>query len=322
MGVRAVPRMTVLGMGRHMRSGILPAHARLRHHQAARRQRRRHGRRRRLRGRGRRPRRRRAGGARSAPCSTAARPAAASATSPWPTPAAGAGSSSGSARATAFDAERARLAAAAVHGRAKELGTRRLCWEVPHHVGDAVVEGLVEGTVLAAYRFTRYREDERRAARSTRSSSAPTTTSASRSSAAAIVAEAQNAARDLQNTPANDLTPAALAERALALAGEVEGVQAEVHGRDFLTEQGMGAFAAVAQGSYEEPRLIVLRYDGAARSGCAAARPGRQGGDLRHRRDLDQARGQDARDEVRHVGRRRGRRGRRARSPGSGSRCA
>ena len=34
----------------------------------------------------------------------------------------------------------------------------------------------------------------------------------------------------------------------------------------------------------------------------------RQGRDVRHRRDLDQARGQDARDEVRHVGRRGGHR--------------
>src|SRR5688572_33348121 len=32
-----------------------------------------------------------------------------------------------------FDAERARVAAAAVAGRANELGTRVLCWEIPHH---------------------------------------------------------------------------------------------------------------------------------------------------------------------------------------------
>ncbi len=47
-----------------------------------------------------------------------------------------------------FDAERARVAAAAVVGRAREIGTRALCWEVPHHVAAA---GFVEGTVLAAY---------------------------------------------------------------------------------------------------------------------------------------------------------------------------
>src|SRR5687767_2405741 len=59
-----------------------------------------------------------------------------------------------------FDAERARLAAAAAHARAQELGTKRLCWELPHHVGDAVAAGLVEGTVLASYRFDRYRKDD------------------------------------------------------------------------------------------------------------------------------------------------------------------
>src|SRR5919201_582878 len=58
----------------------------------------------------------------------------------------------------AFDAERARVAAAVVLGRAQEVGTRRLCWELPHHVDDAVAGGLVEGTVLAGYRFERYRK--------------------------------------------------------------------------------------------------------------------------------------------------------------------
>jgi leucyl aminopeptidase len=56
-----------------------------------------------------------------------------------------------------FDAERARVAAAAVHGRARELGTRTLCWELPHHVPDDVAAALVEGTILAGYRFDRYR---------------------------------------------------------------------------------------------------------------------------------------------------------------------
>ncbi len=56
-----------------------------------------------------------------------------------------------------FDTERARVAAATVHGRARELSTTTLCWEVPHHLDDAHVGALVEGTLLAAYRFDRYR---------------------------------------------------------------------------------------------------------------------------------------------------------------------
>ena len=158
----------------------------------------------------------------------------------------------------AFDAERARIAAAVALGRAKELGCRRLCWEVPHHVDDAVTGALVEGTLLAAYRFTRYKRpatDDRAVEELIVSAhhdvSGPV-------EAAAVVAHAAILARDLQNTPANDLTPAALADAARAL----EGVAVEVHGRDFLTDQGMGAFAAVAQGSDTDPALIVMRYDG------------------------------------------------------------
>ncbi len=56
-----------------------------------------------------------------------------------------------------FDAERARLAAHAVRARAAETGARALCWEVPHHVGDDVVAGIVEGTLLSAHRFDRFR---------------------------------------------------------------------------------------------------------------------------------------------------------------------
>src|SRR5205823_4060651 len=84
---------------------------------------------------------------------------------------------------------------------------------------------------------------------------------------AAVVARAQNAARDLQNTPANDLTPARLGEHARELAGQVSGLGVEVEGRDELEGRGMGAFAAVAQGSYQEPALITLRYDGPAAGG-------------------------------------------------------
>src|SRR5215218_563382 len=53
-----------------------------------------------------------------------------------------------------FDDERARVAAASVAGRAKELGTRVLCWEVPHHAGPT---GFVDGTVLAAYEYREFR---------------------------------------------------------------------------------------------------------------------------------------------------------------------
>src|SRR5918995_7284509 len=58
-----------------------------------------------------------------------------------------------------FDGERARIAAALALGRARELGARTLCWELPHKVPDAVAGALVEGTLLAAYRYTEFKSD-------------------------------------------------------------------------------------------------------------------------------------------------------------------
>src|SRR5688572_15447001 len=46
----------------------------------------------------------------------------------------------------ALTPERLRIAAASVHERARELGARRLCWEVPHKVGPEHAQAIVEGT--------------------------------------------------------------------------------------------------------------------------------------------------------------------------------
>jgi leucyl aminopeptidase len=167
-----------------------------------------------------------------------------------------------------FTAERARVVAALAHGRARDLGARALCWEVPHGSGDAEVSGLVEGTLLHAYKFDRYLAASGDEAKTVETLvvSAHDDVSAP-AERAAVIATAQNRARDLQNTPGNDMTPTALAERAEALAGEHDSLSAEVLGRDELIAAGMGAFAAVAQGSYEEPKLIALRYEGPNPSG-------------------------------------------------------
>ena len=79
---------------------------------------------------------------------------------------------------------------------------------------------------------------------------------------AAATAVAQNAARDLQNLPANVANPTFLATRAEEIASHHDSLELEMLDREGIESRGMGAFAAVAQGSDTEPRLIVLRYTG------------------------------------------------------------
>ncbi len=159
--------------------------------------------------------------------------------------------------------ERARVAAAAAAARAREISTRALCWIVPEASGETIAAALVEGTVLADYRFERFK-------------SAPAPDSPAGLERlivgcpeelegavgdAAVVAARVNRARDLQNRPANDLTPTALGEHARALAEEIAALTVEVEGRDAIRARGMGAFSAVAQGSAQEPALITMRYE-------------------------------------------------------------
>jgi leucyl aminopeptidase len=75
-----------------------------------------------------------------------------------------------------------------------------------------------------------------------------------------IIGESQNFTRDLVNEPGNRMTPVILAERAKKMSDEV-GLKCEVYGPDKIKELKMGAFWSVAQGSDEEPRLIVMRYE-------------------------------------------------------------
>ncbi|AIA54632.1 leucyl aminopeptidase [Acidithiobacillus caldus] len=80
--------------------------------------------------------------------------------------------------------------------------------------------------------------------------------------AARITSEAAAWARDLANEPGNVCTPTWLAEQAEAMASS-RGIEAEILGPAQMEELGMQLLLGVAQGSRQEPRLIVLHYRGA-----------------------------------------------------------
>jgi leucyl aminopeptidase len=171
-----------------------------------------------------------------------------------------------------FTAERARVAASVACVRAKELSTRALCWQSPGETADAsagaLVAAIVEGTILGDYRFELHKsasdtDEDAPPKRLERLIVSGPDELAAAVAEAAVLGEAVNRARDLQNRPGNDLTPSALGEYAKALEQELEGVSVKVEGREQIIARGMGAFAAVAQGSDEDPALITIRYDGA-----------------------------------------------------------
>jgi len=81
---------------------------------------------------------------------------------------------------------------------------------------------------------------------------------------AAAIAEGVAFARDLGNLPGNYCTPAYLAEQAVAL-GKSNGLKVQVLEQKDIQALNMGAFLAVAQGSRQPPKFIVMEYHGAGR---------------------------------------------------------
>jgi leucyl aminopeptidase len=125
---------------------------------------------------------------------------------------------------------------------------------------------LAFGAALRAYRFDKYRTTERPERKPTLTAlviSGSAATAARRAyKDLAAAAEAVAFTRDLVSEPANILYPETLAEQAAALSSF--GLDVEVLDEARMAELGMHAILGVAQGSVRPPRLVVMRWNGAA----------------------------------------------------------
>jgi leucyl aminopeptidase len=167
-----------------------------------------------------------------------------------------------------FEPERARVAGAIAARNAGSLEANSLALAGPEAADPrAVATAMVEGAILASYRFDRFKskqddEEEGDAGRLEEVTVLGDAGLAEAVEASRIAAEAENFARELQDLPSNVVTPSYLAGRANAIADEHENVTCEVISREQIKEKGMGGLVAVSQGTAEEPQLIVLRYQG------------------------------------------------------------
>lgn len=129
--------------------------------------------------------------------------------------------------------------------------------------GPEAAQAVVEGLIAADFESDKYRsEKKKKEIQSVSLLGFDAGLGAGLTSAVEhgrVVGESQNFARDLINEPSNKLTPRMLASRAEAMAKEA-GLAVEILDERKIAELKMGALLSVAQGSFEPPRVIVLRY--------------------------------------------------------------
>jgi leucyl aminopeptidase len=155
----------------------------------------------------------------------------------------------------------------------RELGAKDAAlFLVDTKVNDRPLSWNVRQAVLAAreafYRFDELKSQKKAAVPALANVTLPLSPNAQLEQAleeATATADGMDLARTLGNLPSNICTPSYLAEQAKKLARDFK-LELEVLERKDIEKLGMGAFMAVSKASHEPPKLIVLRYDGAAKS--------------------------------------------------------
>ncbi|MEV0981569.1 leucyl aminopeptidase [Streptomyces sp. NPDC049915] len=169
-----------------------------------------------------------------------------------------------------YDAEALRRAAGVA---ARTLtGTKKAAFALP--LTDAADAGAVaEGVLLGAYSFDVYKQNGRQAKNDAKAKNGKAPLAEAvllggkpRDAAykgalarATAVGEELNRARDLINTPPNDLTPQSFAAIAQTAAKE-HGIRVQVLDEKALTKGGYGGILGVGGGSAAAPRLVKLSY--------------------------------------------------------------
>ncbi|MGD9529213.1 MAG: M17 family peptidase N-terminal domain-containing protein, partial [Pseudonocardia sp.] len=120
-------------------------------------------------------------------------------------------------------------------------------------LGRLDLTAAAEGTLLGTYTFTEYKGANGRAPLADVDVLTEEPGAGAVLERAAAVAQAVTTARDLVNTPPNDLFPASFAERARVL-GEAAGLDVEVLDDAALAEAGYGGVLGVGKGSSRPPR--------------------------------------------------------------------
>ena len=156
----------------------------------------------------------------------------------------------------------------AVQGAVAALRTskvRRLTVCLPAQAGDDAVRAAVIAVADASYTYvTTKSKAEGRKIEQVSIGVANADASRQAFEQAAATVKGIELAKEWANRPPNHATPTHLGEAAKTLA-KAHGLECEVLGPREVAKLGMGSFMAVAQGSEEPLRFIVLRYNGAAK---------------------------------------------------------
>jgi len=152
----------------------------------------------------------------------------------------------------------------------KDKGFQKIAAYRRSRIGlESAIQSAVEGLVLGSHQIDEYKTESKGTGFGGElllvTEEALTTESQAALRRGEILGRAANLARSLVNEPGNRVNPSRLAERARQMA-EKCSLQVEVFDEQQMEEKGMHSVLAVARGSDEPARFIILSHMGAAQA--------------------------------------------------------
>jgi leucyl aminopeptidase len=159
--------------------------------------------------------------------------------------------------------ESLRITSGKIAKKASEIGLDEYSLVIPNNLpvnGKVTTNAIVEGAKLALYSFDKYKKEKK--------SKSPNLTILSSDqkisltvSKANITSDGVIYTREMANLPPNECNPVRLAGLAKSLSSKNK-LKCVVLSKSELRQKGFGGITAVGQGSRNEPKLIILEYNG------------------------------------------------------------
>jgi leucyl aminopeptidase len=168
-----------------------------------------------------------------------------------------------------FDLEKWRGASSKAGQFIRDAGIKQFAFQlkkVESYSEEELAESFVTGLVLGAYQYNEFKTIDRDKIKEIGEvillgkAASEVKSLGDGSGRGKIVSEAVCMARDLVNGPSNKITPTVLSEKAQQIAKEHD-MEIQVLEVNEAETMGMGAFTAVAKGSQEPGKFIVLEYN-------------------------------------------------------------
>ena len=173
----------------------------------------------------------------------------------------------------AFCLERLREVSGKAAARLKKIGARVISTTLPQAVEGLIADieigqSVAEGSILGTYSFDEYKTEKKDIRKDIKTLNIvlPLRYKGVKKieegiNKGQIISQSVLFARTLVSSPGNLATPSFIAEKALEIAKEAD-IEASVIEKEKMEKLGMGALLAVAQGSCQPPKFIVLEYNG------------------------------------------------------------